>query len=335
VPLASYSQRIAMFMGPPGRFATSPVRLPGARDELAIAPLAYGVVLAGGRDAAGARAADVVIYSAVTQTLATAASLPSPRARPAAFGASFNIVYFFGGAGDGDAPTADLWQLDTNVAPSGSYATLAAPATLARAGTAGLTIGTDRFLLTGSPPALLDATIATPTLTAIVGAPAGVDTATTGATTATAAGQVEVVVGGPDGVFLYDGAFKKIGDAAIVDAAAVTLPSTDVLLVGPDAHRVTVAGVVTDVTLTATARHRPAVAAARGTLVVAGGFDDDGAPIGDAELFDATTLAPMGTVPLPTPRGGAIAYPLTNGQILVVSGRGPGGPLATVEIFTP
>jgi hypothetical protein len=89
------------------------------------------------------------------------------------------------------------------------------------------------------------------------------------------------------------------------------------------------------VTLTATARLRPAVAVARGTLVVAGGFDAGGAPLGDAELFDATTLSPMGSVPLPTPRGGALAYPLTSGQILLVSGRGPAGPLATLEIFTP
>src|SRR5262249_40038107 len=185
-----------------------------------------------------------------------------------------------------------FWRFDTNVAPSGAYATLAAPATLARAGTAALTIGTDKFLLTGAPPALLDATAATATLTAIAGTPDRVATATTGATTATAAGQVGVVVAGPTGVFLYDGTFKHIDGGAVTDAAAVTLPSRDVLVVGPRAVRVTPAGAVTDVTLTATRRHKPAVAAARGTLVVAGGLDDGGGAPAGAGPFDGTPRAP-------------------------------------------
>src|SRR5262249_57320532 len=115
------------------------------------------------------------------------------------------------------------------------------------------------------------------------------------------------------------GRSKEIEGGAGTDAAAVTLPARAVLVVGPRAVRVTPAGAVTDVTLTATRRHKPAVAAARGTLVVAGGFDDGGTPLGDAELFDATTLAPLGTVPLPAARGGALAYPLQSGQILLVS----------------
>ena len=335
IPLAAYTQRVTLFMGPPGRFATSALRLPGPRDEMTTAPLAYGVVLAGGRDAAGARVGDVLVFSAFTWVTVPGLPLPAPRARLQGFGASFNVVYFFGGLGDGDQPTADFWRFDTNVSPSGEYTTLAAPSSLARAGAAAVTIGTDKFLLAGAPPALVDAQMATATITPLTSAPAEVGSALTAATTVNTTNVVEVALGGPTGVFLYDGAFRQIGDAAIVDAAAVTLPGLDVLFIGPQTRRVTPAGVVTDITLLSTPRHRPAAAVVRGTLVVAGGFDDAGTPLGDAEVFDAETLAPRGTVPLPVARGGAIAYPLPSGHVLLFSGRTPAGPAATIDVFTP
>ena len=86
----------------------------------------------------------------------------------------------------------------------------------------------------------------------------------------------------------------------------------------------------------ATPRTDAAVAAAGSLLIVAGGTDDTGAVVPDAEIIDLTTAQRTAVVPLVVPRTGAVARSLPNGQVLVIGGRdATGAPVGTLELFTP
>ena len=70
--------------------------------------------------------------------------------------------------------------------------------------------------------------------------------------------------------------------------------------------------------------------------MIIGGVDDTGAVLGDAEVFDATTLEPVAVLPLVVPRTGAVAEPMANGQILVAGGTDDSGAaIGVLELFTP
>jgi hypothetical protein len=90
------------------------------------------------------------------------------------------------------------------------------------------------------------------------------------------------------------------------------------------------------VELLATPREHAAVAASEQHLVIAGGVDENGVLVGDAEVFDSETLAPVAVLPMVAPRSRAAAVPLPNGQILIVGGvDGAGAPVGKAELFTP
>src|SRR5262249_9477917 len=85
-----------------------------------------------------------------------------------------------------------------------------------------------------------------------------------------------------------------------------------------------------------TARDRAAAAVAAGSVVIAGGFDADGAARADADVIDASALTVV-TVPLAPPRGGAQAIGVPNETALVIGGRDRDGgtPQGGAEVFTP
>ena len=58
--------------------------------------------------------------------------------------------------------------------------------------------------------------------------------------------------------------------------------------------------------------------------------------VGDAEVFDAQSLARVDTLALVVPRAGATASPLGNGQIIIAGGVDTDGdPVGTLELYTP
>jgi hypothetical protein len=330
------SQIVEVLVAPPGRFSAAPFDQP-ARADLAVAPLSYGVLLAGGRDADGGRSDAVAIYSVYRQTLTAGAPLPGARAAAAAAATFLDIVYLYGGLGTGDAPTSDLWRFDTTVAPAGSYATIAVAGAPPRAGAAVAPLGGDRFLLTGAPPLLLDAGAGT--VRPFANAPDAAGQATAAATTA-ASGVAIVVLAGAGGVLRYDAgadAFSVVDAAPRTGAAAATLPSGDVLVAADgDSLLVPPTGAARPGPAIPGPRRAAAAAVAGTTLVLAGGFDAAGTARADAVRVDTTTLA-VDTVPLLLARGGASAVALPNRTVLVVGGRAHdgGAPVAGAEIYTP
>jgi hypothetical protein len=344
LPLALYDARFRLFVAPPMQFAEGPAALDPGRAEAAAVPMPFGFLVAGGRDDNDARVADVDAYSIYYHTFTAGEDLPEARSDVTAAAGSFGAVYLFGGLGTGEAASAALDKFDTNVVPDGEYTQLTTDAALARAGAEAAPIGGERWLVTGDPVALLDGAM---------GRIAAMETSTAQARAATTATSLDedVVFVGSAGVTLYriaDDRFDDLAPAlgARVDHAAIALDGAvlaigggpDAVTLGTAALRVAPDGDVTAVPLLARARRAPAVAiAGDDVLVVAGGFDDTGAPVDDAELFDVDTLAPLGTTPLAHPRGGATALRLPNRSVLLVGGRDAedGAPVAALEIFTP
>jgi hypothetical protein len=333
-------------------FAAAPVTLDPPRAELAAASLSYGVLLAGGVDAAGAARSDLVIYDTYDHQLQRGIDLPAPRTRLTAVAGATGFAYLFGGADAAGTATASFWRFDTTVAPSGLYldlSTMSSPA-LARAGADGVAIGGEQFVVTGTPPVLIDGVgarvvslsvppslggVAATTVVSSAGRLAvfvGDGAGDTGAGLFTGVGWSPLTTVPPDAVrtghgvvTLADGTVVAIGGAVagtLVDSAIRVDPSAGTV--------VSTAGALT------TPRKDAAIAATGAYLVVAGGTDATGAVRADAEILDTTTLHDVATVPLGVARTGAIAATLPNGQILLVGGRDAGGaPLAAIELFTP
>jgi len=71
-----------------------------------------------------------------------------------------------------------------------------------------------------------------------------------------------------------------------------------------------------------------------GQVLVAGGSDSSGFPLGSVELYDPTgnTFRPVVMV---TPRGGQTATLLSDGRVLVVGGFGENGSEASAETYDP
>jgi hypothetical protein len=70
-------------------------------------------------------------------------------------------------------------------------------------------------------------------------------------------------------------------------------------------------------------------------LVVAGGLNEAGAPIGNAEVYNAKTLAFVKTVTC-RPRARAKATDLPNGSVVIIGGEGENRILSNwVDIYHP
>lgn len=348
LPVNAVDAAIRIYIAPPLAVTAAPVALDPPRSEIGAAPLAFGALLAGGRDADGAARADLVIYNVYDHDLQIGLDLPEPRALPAAVAGNFTSVYLFGGADDDGDPTATALAFDTNVSPAGVYTVLTTDGDLARAGATAALSGAEQFLVSGSPAVHIDGVARRASV--LAGAPPvdgpviAVPDLGTAAVFAGGAG-----VGDSGAVLLVDGEFTQLAppaEALRAGHAAVVLGDGDVLLVGGElAGAPAASGVRFDPDdssftvieeMLATPRRGSAIASTAEHVVVAGGTDAAGLLVATAEVFDASTLEPLTVIALDRPRIGAVATPLANGQILFAGGvDDTGTPVAALDLFTP
>jgi len=348
LPVAAVNVAIAIYVAAPMSLAAAPVALDPARADLAIAPLVYGAVLAGGADATGAPRGELVIYDAYDHQLQPGLALPAPRASATAIADSSGFVYLFGGADATGAPTSTYWRFDTSVAPSGQYTDLSSTsmAAWARTGAPAAGLGGDVFLIGGAPPLALDSTAEIVAATTLPASLPGA--ATTGGPAADHAVFVGLGVG-TDGVGVVStGGFADVSapaDAARHSHGVAPLPDGTVLAIGgadasgPLATAVRIDPIAPSATSIASALAVPrtdaAVAASGSLVIVAGGTDATGAVRADAEVFDGASMMHLATIPA-IARTGAQAVVLPNGEVLVAGGRdASGAPVGTLELFTP
>ena len=360
LPIGGITIDIALYVAPPMSLAETPVPLDTPRSDMGVATLSYGAFLAGGRAANGAASAAVEIYSAYQHVFQELKTLPSARVAPAAASGVRDVVYLFGGLDASGAPSASLYSFDPAAPGGGASFELTANASLARSGAAMAALGNERFAVTGAPPVLVDGTQGL--ATALPDAPALAGTATSGVIDGAVLTLFAGAGNGATGaVLLADDGFTEL-EPPLVDGvnpmwrtghATALLPDGSMLVLGgridtaqgplwpASAVRVRL-GVdpaereLEIVELLATPREHAAVAATEQHVVIAGGVDENGALVGDAEVFDSETLAPVAVLPMVAPRSRAAAVPLPNGQILIVGGvDGAGAPEGKAELFTP
>jgi hypothetical protein len=156
----------------------------------------------------------------------------------------------------------------------------------------------------------------------------------------------EAVTGGAQ-LFDFSGAETLLAppEVLLTEHAMTVLPDTgDVLTIGGARSGAATSQSVRfsprsrsfeTIDLLATARRNPSVAMTAELLLVVGGEDDSGAPIGDIEVFDRESLEPRVSLPMLVPRKDCKALSLSNGQVLIVGGRDQDGMAVTeTEIFT-
>ncbi len=331
-PVAAINVHIAVYMAAPRSIALAPVSLDAARSEVSGTALDYGVVLAGGRDPGGAPSTVIAIYNAYDHTLVQGIPLPAARAGLALATGTGGGVYLFGGSGPDGAPAGTLWHFDTTVAPHGAYTMTTEHPELARSGQLIVPIGTERFLVTGTPALTLDRG-ALATRSDIAALPP------VGAAAVSTDGTPIAIFAGAQLVRFRQELFDTLAGSGRSNAAATTLPGGRIVVIGggdpPSRDALVIDGATGAVTVLpdaiATARSRPSLAATSRHLLVAGGTDLAGAPIATAELFDAQTLAPIATLPV-VARSGAFAVALPTDQVLLVGGTPASG---DIELFTP
>ncbi len=352
LPIAAIDASIAIYVGAPRTLAEAPVTLGVARTEIGSVGLEYGVLLAGGRDRDGAPTSDLTIYNVYDHDLQRGEDLPEARAGAIVGAGLTGYAYVFGGEdADGD-PRGNLWRFDTTVAPDGAWLEIDDTPELARAGASIAPLGSDAFLVTGTPPVLLEGLILRATAFETPAELGGLATSVQrldepGAPIYT------LLVGdgaGPTGIVrLASGSFdEEPGPLDAQRTGHTVLPTVDdqVLVVGgADASGPLRSAIRCDPAtrtytpipdLLAIPRIDAAIAATASYLLVAGGRDAAGDLLADAELFDLATLEPLGTIPMVVPRVGAIARPLPNQQILIVGGVDASGePVELIELFTP
>ncbi len=349
LPVGAVNAAVTMYMGPPLGFAAAPVALDPPRSEISAGLLSYGAILVGGRAASGAPVDDTVIYNVYDHDFQVGEPLPQARAAATVVSGEVNLVYVFGGIDSTGAASGVAWGFNTSVAPAGLYVELTTEGDVARAGAAGVFVGSETVLITGAPavlidglsglvaawpdaPPLADGAAARLTADAPSALIAGLGVGETGAVSF--ADDEYAALPAPDQVRRTGHAIVALPDGrALVAGGALesSPPERSAVIYDPASGELGVVG-----EFLATGRSEAAFAATSTHVVAAGGVDADGAILADAELFDATTLDPVATVPLVVPRRGASALPLANGQVLVVGGVGEDGePIGTMELFTP
>jgi len=330
-PVAAINARIVVYMAAPFTIGPSPAGLPVARTGVASGSLTYGLAIAGGQDLAGSKTDSIFIYNTYDHSLLAGMAMPAPRAFQTLAVGSNNSVYLFGGTGSDDVPTGTFWRFDTTIPPLGAYSVLAESIELARAGSSAIQLGVDRYLIPGAPPIDL-------TFNALTARSDLASLSTNGASVAVGVSPLALFAGDPIVRFLDDG-FDTLAVSAEEVATAAALPQGRVVFASVGAPSTRDLLVVDAVAGTSTripdalssVRQRAAVAATTRHLVVAGGTDLAGAPVATADIFDATTLAFLVTVPC-FARSAASAFALPNDQIAIVGGD-PANDL--IELFTP
>ena len=331
--VSAITARVVVYMAAPRSIALSPRSLSAALSEVSSASLGFGAVIAGGRTSGGAPATGLAIYNAYDHSLIEGLAMPEARYGLSIAVNSFGAIYLFGGTGPDGRPAGTLWRFDSMVGPRGGYVTVSDDAAVARSRQLMVSIGPDRFLVTGRPALTLDrgALDQRTDIAALppIGAPL---TLPSGAAAAVFADDALVLYRAGEFTILTASSASDATAAALPDGRGVVIggldpePQHDALVIDGETGQVTVAAGVL-----ATARSSPSVAATARHLIVAGGTDADGAPIPTAEVLDVRTLAPLATLPI-LARSGAFAIALANDQVLI----GGGTPVsAQLELFTP
>jgi hypothetical protein len=361
LPTSGITVDIALYVATPMSLAETPAPPDTRRSDMGVATLSYGAFLAGGRAADGTASAAVEVYSVYQHVFQELSPLPAARVAPAVASGVRDLVYLFGGLDAAGAPSASLYGFDIAAAAGGAPFELATADTgLARAGAAMAALGQERFAVTGAPPVLIEVTQGR--ARALPDAPALAGTATSAVIDG---GVITLFAGAGSGatgaVLLADDRFTEL-EPPLADGvnlvwrsnhATTLLPDGSMLVLGgridtaqgpllpASAVRVHLAEGGSEpeleiVALLATPREHAAVAATEAHVVIAGGVDENGALVGDAEVFDAGTLAAVAVLPMVPPRSRATAVPLPNGQILIVGGvDAAGAPVDTAVLFTP
>jgi hypothetical protein len=337
-PFGGVSANVAIYMAAPNSIGESPAVIDPPRTAIPFATVSYGAVFAGGTTADGVPSAATGVYNAFSHTIQVGVPLPEARTGLAlAVGTSGHLVYMFGGTDPTGTARDTAYRFDTSVSPSGAISLLGEFAGFARSGETALSIGDENILVTGAPIAVLSGSAGTVTArTELPGLPPS------GAAVVGNDGTAAAIFAGADGVIRFRAnAFDALAlpAAARADAVVVALPGGKIGVVcgGADLIRIDAASGAAETfpAIPSELRTGCAAAATNRHLVVAGGTIA-GALATTAEIYDAATLAPIATQPLVTPRTGAIATVLPNGQILIAGGTdGAGAPIATLELFTP
>jgi hypothetical protein len=331
--VGAITARIVVYIAAPMSIAFAPRALSFPLSEISTGSLGYGIVVAGGRTSAGAPATGLAVYNAYDHSLIEGLPLPSARAGVAVGSNSVGAVYLFGGTGPNGTATGTLWRFDSTAGPRGGYTTVTDDMQLARTGQLMVSVGSDRFLVTGAPPLLLERGELTMRTDidrlSAAGAPLTLPSGTAAA----------VFAGDPMQLYRA-GVFEALPASAPSDATVAALPDGRGIVIGgldpvPQHDALVVNGDTGEVAVVsnaiATARSRPSVAATSRHLIIAGGTDEAGAPIATAEVLDARTLAPITTLPI-LARSGMFAIGLPNDQIVIGGGLPASDQL---ELFTP
>jgi hypothetical protein len=363
LPIGGITIDIALYVAPPMSLAETPAPLNTPRSDMGVATLSYGAFLAGGRGVNGAASAAVELYSVYQHVFQELDPLPAARVAPAAASGVRDVVYLFGGLDASGAPSSSLYGFDPGAPGGGAPFELTGAGMnmgLARTGAAMAALGSERFAVTGVPPVLVDGVQGL--ASAWPDAPALAGTATSGVIDGAVLTLFAGAGSGATGaVLLADDRFTELEPPLVegvnpmwrTNHATALLPDGSMLVLGgridtedgpilpASAVRVRLGGEPVEaefesVALLATPREHAAVAANEQHVVIAGGVDENGALVGDAEVFDSETLAPVAVLLMVTPRSRAAAVPLPNGQILLVGGVDEAGaPAGKAELFTP
>jgi hypothetical protein len=353
LPTSGITVDVALYAAPPMSLAETPAPPAMARADVGVAVLSYGALLAGGRTAEGTASAAVEVYSVYQHVFQELRPLPAARVAPAAASGARDVVYLFGGLDATGAASDSLYRTDTS-AGGVSVELPTADTGLARAGVAMAALGQERFAVTGAPPVLVSEGQAR----ALPEAPALAGTATSGVAGDGAVYTLFAGAGnGESGaVLLANDVFTEL-EPPLVDGVNPMLRSNHATALLPDGSMLVVGGRIDTaegpllpasavrvrpaerrldvVELLATPREHAAAAATAAHVLIAGGVDENGALVENAEVFDAATLEVVAVLPM-RPRSRATAVPLPNGQILLVGGvDAAGAPVGTAELFTP
>jgi hypothetical protein len=145
-------------------------------------------------------------------------------------------------------------------------------------------------------------------------------------------GAVTTIFAGPAGIVRFRAdVFDTLATTDQTGASVAALPDGRVIVACGTSGSVVIDAATGDsqpASLPAIPTPGCALAATSRELVVV-----DGAA---AEIYDATTLAPVATAPLVVPRTGATAVALPNDQVLIAGGvDATSAPITTLELFTP
>jgi hypothetical protein len=347
LPIAAIDASVAIYVAAPETLAAAAVALDPPRTEIGVTRFGFGVVLVGGAAAGDVPVDDVDIYDVYSHELVSGEAAPAARAGAMVGAGVTGYAYAFGGRGAG-GPTGTFWRFDTTVTPAGAWFELADEPALARIAQGIAPVRADAFVVTGTPPVVLDGLSLS--ATALPSAPSFAGTATSverdDAIYTVIAGDGTGASGlatlGPAGVQEHAGV---AGAARTGHGAATTRDATVVVAGGSLAGTPTVDGLLADPaaatftalpSLLATARTDAAIGGNGDVMILAGGRDASGTILADAEVIDLATLTRRTTIPMVVPRTGAVAASLATGQILILGGTdASGSPVGTIEIYTP